>query len=259
MDVTCKQAALTYLHQYSWSVIPLRPRDKRPLASWLPYQTQRASAESVCSWFQTYPDSNVGIVTGAVSGLVVLDLDGEEGRAAVQGRELPVTPVAQTGGGGLHYLFRHPGVPVRNQAGILPHVDVRGDGGYVVAPPSVHQSGRRYRWLIAPDETPLAPIPGWLLPKGGTARSAQGRSGVDRWEDFLRTQVPEGRRNQTLTRIAGHLLRHSGLSARESFELGYAWAQVYCTPPLARDEVARIFNSIATREASRRMRRELDG
>lgn len=259
MPETCRDAALMYL-QHGWSVIPLRTRDKRPLTPWQSYQANRPSEDTVSAWYRESPDANVGIVTGAISGLVVLDLDGNEGVAAVQGRDLPITPVVETGGGGFHYYFQHPGGArtVPNRAGILPHVDVRGDGGYVVAPPSIHQSGRQYRWLISPNDTPLAPCPQWLLQRPRTARGMHGHNPAGSWRTLLQTEVPEGQRNQTVTRIAGYLLRQFGLDPYVCLHLVDAWNQVYCRPPLEHSEVAQIFNSIASREATRRMRRETD-
>lgn len=247
--------ALEYL-QHGWSVIPLQDQGKRPLLAWQVYQKVRVSQDAARRWWDHGP-ANLGIVTGKISGLVVLDIDGERGRHSLQGRELPVTPVARTGAG-WHYYFTHPGRRVENAVGILPGVDLRGDGGYVVAPPSVHQSGQRYEWMLDPWGTPLAPLPDWLC-KGGDAKAQTAqRNGPGNWPLLLRTPVPEGRRNQTLTRIAGYLLRGHGFSAYAALELVYAWNKVYCTPPLGRDEVTGIFNSIATREVSRRMRRDMD-
>ena len=106
-------------------------------------------------WFQRWPGANVGIATGEISGVVVLDLDfyHEGCRAACTalmkecGRP-PVTRAARTGGGGRHEFFEHPGYPVRNSSGKLGDgIDVRGEGGYVVAAPSLHRSGNRYEWV----------------------------------------------------------------------------------------------------------------
>lgn len=250
------EAAREYL-QRGWSVIPLRPHDKRPLIAWHEFQTRRAHTGAVDSWWGPGTNANLGVVTGQISGLVVLDLDGEQGRTSVRDRQLPITPIAQTGHG-WHYYFAHPGTQVDNAVGILPGVDLRGDGGYVVAPPSIHQSGARYHWLVPPFSTPLAPLPAWLRSSRQRVQRPTARPERTGWRHMLQTQVPEGRRNQTLTRIAGYLLRIPGVDPFASFELVFAWNQVYCQPPLGRDEVIAIFNSIATREATRRLRRETD-
>jgi len=122
-------------------------------------------------WWKTWPDANVGIVTGAESGLVVLDIDPRhDGQNSL--RELvnshgplPQTPTVNTGGGGLHYYFRHPGGHVTGTVGLRPGLDIRADGNCVIAPPSRHQTGNRYEWAngLAPWEVSLAPCPEWLL------------------------------------------------------------------------------------------------
>jgi predicted P-loop ATPase len=96
---------------------------------------------------------------------VVIDLDRKNGIDGLESLrmlgEVPETLTAETGSGGLHLYFKHPGLPIKNSAGVLgPGIDVRGDGGYVVLPPSPHRSGGRYRWLA---EVPIADLPPWLL------------------------------------------------------------------------------------------------
>ena len=127
--------------------------------------------DEIRRWWREWPDANVGIRTGAESGLIVLDVDpdhgGDESLAQLEALHGPLSATVQqrTGGGGRHYLFQHPGTPVRNRAGFLPGLDVRGDGGYIVAPPSRHISGDGYAWApgCSPDEIELAALPVWLL------------------------------------------------------------------------------------------------
>lgn len=251
------EAALGYLRR-GWSVIPLRPKDKRPLLAWQRFQSARSTEAELASWWMLQPEANVGVVTGAISGVVVLDLDGEAGRQSVEKMQLPATPIARTGHG-WHYYFKHPGGQVENAVGFLPGVDVRGDGGYVVAPPSMHQSGVRYRWLLEPFETPLAELPDWLSRKAIKVRGGAESRPRDPWPDILRKRAPEGQRNQTITKIAGYLLRNPSFNHYSALELAFAWNLAYCDPPLSRDEVLGVFNSIAAREASRRLRRHIDG
>jgi hypothetical protein len=129
-----------------------------------------AGAEQIRRWWRRWPGANVGVVTGAVSGLMVLDVDprhgGHESLAAIEADHglVPGTVESLTGGGGQHLYFRHPGtvVPCRP---IAPGLDVKGDGGLVICPPSVHVSGRVYAWEAgcAPGEIPLADPPQWLV------------------------------------------------------------------------------------------------
>jgi hypothetical protein len=136
---------------------------------WDEYERRHATEDEVRRWWRRWPDANLGIVTGAVSGLVVGVVDpragGDEALATLEARfgAHPETVECLTGGGGLHLYFRHPGWPVRTGP-IAPGLDVKADGGLVVAPPSIHASGTRYVWETgaSPDEHPLADAPAWL-------------------------------------------------------------------------------------------------
>ena len=108
--------------------------------------------EIIDSWWTKNPRANIGIRTGTESGIIVLDIDPRhEGNVSLAQLEqkhgnLPVTGEVLTGGGGRHLFFKHPGGTAGSKAGLAPGLDVRGDGGYVVAPPSNHISGRCYQW-----------------------------------------------------------------------------------------------------------------
>ena len=149
-----------------WSIIPIRPGDKRPLVRWEDFQHRHANEAEALGWYRARPEAGVGIVTGAISGLVVIDIDERHGGdVALEQLErehdrLPVTVECRTGGGGRHLYFAHPGGLIRNKVGLAPGVDVRGDGGYVVAPPSLHASGVRYAWVEAraPGSTTIASL-----------------------------------------------------------------------------------------------------
>jgi hypothetical protein len=164
-----RQVALDYLAR-GWSVIPIRSREKRPLIAWQLYQQHRASVTEVEDWFRRWPRANVGIVTGAISGLVVVDVDPRHGgdqslaQLAREHGPLPRTMEALSGGGGRHLYFAHPGGQVRNQVEMAPGIDLRGDGGFIVAPHSVHPSGKRYIWRDGhgPQDLAPAPLPHWL-------------------------------------------------------------------------------------------------
>lgn len=233
-----------------WSVVPIECLGKRPLVPWLPFQRRIAGADEIAHWFRHWPQANVGIVTGAVSDLVVLDVDPLHGGAgsldglAARHGPLPRTVEAVTGGGGRHLYFSHPGGTVHNRVGLLPGLDIRGDGGCVVAPPSTHASRRPYVWRAghAPDLLPLASMPAWLLE---LIRDSSGGAGRPRehWRALLRNGVAAGARNATLASIAGHLLWHD-VDAEVVRELLLAWNRWRCNPPLPDDEVARTVASI---------------
>jgi hypothetical protein len=246
-------AAADYLAR-AWSVLPVQFRSKHPLIAREGLQAKRPSAAQVSGWFRRWPDANVGIVTGEISNLVVVDIDlehgGENSLGALQRHfgTLPETVEAKTGGGGRHLYFTHPGRPCRNRAGLARGIDLRGDGGYVVAPPSIHPSGAGYGWVPghSPAELPLAPLPRWLTRIGG---SRAGRS-LTEWRNLVRVGVPEGQRNSTPASLAGHLLWH-GVDPEIALELLMAWNRVRCRPPLSDNEAAQVVHSIVRRHRTK--------
>lgn len=126
--------------------------------------------EQIRAWWTRHPNANIGVPTGAASGMVVWDEDPRHGGdASVAGLEvkharLPGTVTQRTGGGGRHRCFAHPGGTVKNRTGVLPGIDIRGDGGYIVVAPSLHASGERYLFEPGngPGEVSLADMPVWL-------------------------------------------------------------------------------------------------
>jgi hypothetical protein len=156
-------AALEYESQ-GRSVIPVAPGGKVPAIAWQRYQTRRATPERIRLWWGR-ADFNVGIVTGAISDLVVVDCDFRAGGAQslakleAQYGTLQAAEVATPNGA--HLWFRHPGRRVPNSVGLLgPGLDVRADGGLVVAPPSIRDDGA-YSWCSLLSANP-ATLPGWL-------------------------------------------------------------------------------------------------
>ncbi|GBD43351.1 hypothetical protein HRbin40_00824 [bacterium HR40] len=233
-----------------FSVIPLEPRGKRPLARWQRFQSERASPALLTRWLRRFAEANLAIVTGAVSDLVVLDVDPAHGGAdslkALERRygRLPHTVEVLTGGGGRHLWFRHPGGFFPNRVGLEPGIDLRGDGGYVVVPPSIHPSGRPYAFEVDrhPEEVAVAAMPVWLrdLVHRGPRREGHPRG---YWRALVVTRVEEGLRNTTLASFAGHLIWH-GVDPLVIEELLQCWNRVRCRPPLPADEVTRTVWSI---------------
>lgn len=239
--------ALAYSY-HGFSVIPVEPKGKRPLLLWQEFQHRPPTAEEVQTWFLRTPEANVAIVTGRVSGLVVLDVDLKHGGGEslsileqIHGA-LPATVEARTGSGGRHLYFAHPGGVVRNRVGLRPGVDLRGDGGYVVAPPSLHPSGGRYVWMPerSPEELPLAATPAWLLKE---SRGERAGHPLSYWRMLVREGVDEGQRNCTIASLAGHLLWR-GVDPLVILDLLLCWNAARCRPPLPEDEVVRTVESI---------------
>ena len=145
-------AALAYAKR-GWRVFPCRPKTKEP-ATTHGFKDATTDKATIIRWWRRMPAANVAIATGAVSGLVVLDVDPRNGGLRslaelerVHG-SLPETPRVSTGGDGEHYYFAAP-TDASLKSGVLAEgLDVKADGGYVIAPPSLHPSGRRYRWDV---------------------------------------------------------------------------------------------------------------
>jgi hypothetical protein len=223
-----------------WRLHPLTPRKKVPLLkSWQVKAT--ANTEELASWAGKYEGCNWGVATGPQSGFFVLDLDGDTGldwlKARIDdGNELPETWSVHTARG-LHLYFRWE-MEVRNSTSKLAAgVDIRGAGGYVVAPPSVHPDGPEYR--AADTSCPVSPAPAWLL------ALLQDQSVIVKAKTPMRFDVlAPGQRNDGLTRFAGYLRRKGSTQSEIESELQQANAR-RCFPPLLESEVSAIAASVS--------------
>ncbi len=258
-------AALSYA-AHGWRVVPVyEPRDGRCACKkgvacnapgkhpWLREWPTKATTEvaTIWGWFRERRTTNWGIVTGAASGIIALDIDprhgGDESLARLEARHgpLPRTVRQQTGGGGQHILLKHPGFRVGNQQGtttLAPGIDVRGDGGQILVEPSDHVSGGRYRWEVAhhPDDVPVADAPPWLLamlqaPAHGPSPGPAPPMGA---------RIPDGARNGTLASLAG-TMRRKGMSADAMAAALLVENTQRCDPPLPDDDVRAIAASVA--------------
>jgi len=251
-------AALAYAHR-GWSVFPLHTPGPDGLCTCgavscqSPGKHPRTPAglhdatgnpERIRDWWTRWPRAGIGVRTGR--DFFCLDIDprhgGEEALAALVEKygPLPATRTHRTGGGGLHYLFRcvdpMTGKPVKissSSGKIGPGLDVKGWGGYIVMPPSLHVSGGSYEIL---DDSPIADAPRWLF----NLITSRGRSQAPRIT--VPERIREGQRNDTLFRLASSL-RARGLSETAIREALHAENAAKCDPPLPRDEVDRIAES----------------
>lgn len=219
--------------------------------------------EQIGMWWRSWPAPNIGLATGA--GLLVLDIDpkngGKEALVALKTRhgELPPTPTVATGGGGLHFYFAVAG-PAPCRIGLARGIDVKADGGYVVAPESVHASGEAYTWVRGRglDDLPLAVAPSWLLADLGQPRIApRFETGGTSFETpkggFETRGAPIGGRNNHLISVAGRM-RRRGLGGLALFDALEAENETACKPSLDRAEVARVAASAERYPAGARCR-----
>lgn len=251
------EKAIAY-HRLGLGVIPIKAKSKNPpLVQWEQFQRRRPTEDEITKWWTDWPDANIAIITGAVSGIVVLDIDGAEGMDTVRGKHLPPTPSIKTGRG-THYYYKHPGGHVKNFVGAQPGLDFRGDGGYVLAPPSIHPSGARYEWALPfNDSDDLADAPGWLLnlvsvSGGAVALVDEDLSGEDEpeWFELVMQGVGTGKRNDTAARLAGRYLG-LGHSPREVRMMLSDWNKRN-KPPLPQGELQRTIDSICRSDRNKR-------
>ena len=247
------RAALA-LAERGLAVFPCRPGDKRPV-------TERGFLDAtkdpaiVERWWRSNPDFNVAIATGSVSGIFVSDIDSVDAEAELRKLEaahgaLPPTVEVITARGRHIYLRMPPNVDIRNSASkVAPGIDIRGSGGYVLAPPSLHPSGRRYCWSVDSAST-LAAAPGWWLNKIAVTTNGNGGTPPTEWRELIKG-VAEGVRDCSVAKLAGYLLRRQ-VDPYVALELLQTWNATNCAPPLPPEDIARIVNSIAGRELKRR-------
>jgi hypothetical protein len=235
---------------------------KHPVGHLVPNGTKNSTTEPQLleRWFKDY-SWNVGIVTGSKSGIIVADIDprngGDESISKLEQKHGPLPKTWQflTGGGGHHCLFRHPGGIVPNSAGKLGEgLDIRGENGFIVAPPSRHICGRPYAISVDhhPDDIPLAESPPWL--NALVKSDAPVRVSTQEWRKRIGSAIPEGERNDTLARISGHLLAH-GIDPHVCLDIILSLNATHCTPSLPEQEILNIVASIARREFAQRATR----
>lgn len=233
---------IPYAQEYAkkgWQTFPLKAKDKIPFVKWADVAT--CDAQMIMGWFDNYPDANIGIACGSRSGIVVLDVDAGHGgyesltKLIEKHGAFPETPVSKTGSGGEHIFFKHPGVEIRNSAGKLGQgLDIRADGGYVVAPPSIHPNGNTYEWAV--EDVELADMPAWMVEalKEAPKPEAKPQAGE---------VIVEGGRNDYLTRMAG-AMRRKGFNEDEIFASLQIHNRRVCNPPLSDGEVYQVAHSI---------------
>ena len=161
-DSSVLQWAKFYRKTMGFSIIPVK-KNKKPFIKWEPYQKEKADEAQIEAWWQKWPAANIGIVTGSISNLTVIDIDSNEGNDAIE-EHLPdsfITPIA-TSPKGKHIYFQYK-EGITNATRFLTDCDIRSEGGYIIAPPSCNGEGTAYGWVLKPKDNDLAVLPNALV------------------------------------------------------------------------------------------------
>jgi putative DNA primase/helicase len=228
---------------------PCNDAGKHPRLSGWPERSRNLA--EMRQWFRAHPDSGIGLATG--SGLLVVDGDLRNGGVEwvmEQVTYCPKTVTSVTGSGGLHLFYSYPAhLNIRNRVNLVPGVDIRANGGYVVLPPSPHISGKRYAWVQGqgPHEHVITPAPQALLdllrdPEPPVSKPGNGHTDLGGLEHWARRGKPEGQRNQGLNWLAWTL-------QKQQADLDQAWRIMClfadsCNPPMPTAEVAKFYRRL---------------
>lgn len=268
--------ALAYRRK-GFSVIPCN-RQKRPLIKWAPFQVEKASEQQIRDWWEKWPNANIGVACGAVSGVDVLDLDTEQAYADLQEYYLPdtfQTPAVKSPKG-RHLYFRHR-IGLSNGVRVVAGTDLRTHGGYVIAPPSINGDGTAYAWIdgLAPKDCAFAEWPDELFavllqgspPSQGGDRLSYNKRLISSRGDYkggdenkaevnnvntkstLSTFLSEGQRDSDLFHTANCLIR--GGCEPEITEKIIEILASQCNPPFPETEIKAKVESAIKRKDGR--------
>ena len=237
MKMKIDQQVLDYVDT-GWSILPVKPSEKRPyMTNWLQYTKTKATRENVINWFSSLTGAGVGMVTGKISNIVVLDVECYCPTPIEEIlKKYPTQLISRTGSGGYHLFYQYPQnvTRVSNRVRIFEGADLRADGGFIVLPPTVHPSGNRYEWVQK--GTPMA-FPMSLL-------DVESKPSVtnEGWVTEALRGVSEGGRNDTCARLAGYLFK-KGIAYDIVEALILDWNERN-DPPLPVNEVRTTLKSI---------------
>ena len=197
--------------------------------------------ETITQWWKQWPEANIGIATGSPSKLVVLDVDHKHsGELSWQVWLLsnPIPPTVKVYSGAGYHLYFTSEKSFKSKVGVLTGVDIRADGGYIVAPGSLHGSLKRYAWSSDTVDNPIATLPESL------EKLIQSDSNISPENVPQKLLIPEGERNITLTSLAG-VLRKRGLTEETISQALMSFNNSICASPLDSKEINNIVKSIS--------------
>lgn len=224
-----------------WSVLPVRPDEKRPyMNNWLKYTDERADEKAVKEWYKHLAGAGLGVVTGKVSGIVVLDVESDCPRGIEDIlTDYPTGKIARTGSGGYHLFFKYPDSEkhIQNRVRMAEGMDLRADGGFIVLPPTKHPSGNYYEWA---EQGSMGDFPDELLKLSRNKTSSS--TGGDKWIADLLHGVGKGSRDDSAARLAGYFFKN-GMPVDIVEALLIDWNERN-DPPLDLQDIRRIVGSV---------------
>jgi hypothetical protein len=246
----CLRAALDYAEK-GLSVIPVRP-DKTPYIKWTEYQKCCATAEEIRAWFKKWPNALIGIITGKISGLFVIDCDNEEAYQRIQ-ELMPdsfITCVAKTPKGYHLYFVYSDDRTISSVTGVMPKVDIRGEGGYIIAPPSVNSEGNPYSWQLSLEY--MSPPPDTVLNIFNKHIYRESSPDVtERYKTLpsVTISLTEGSRDDSLFHIANSLIKGGMTEQNATYILDILGR--HCIPPFPEKEISTKIESAIKRARAR--------
>jgi len=253
------EAALSY-HNQGYSIIPIVPGQKTPMIKWQQYQKQRATPEQIKEWWTKSPNANIGIVTGKISNLFVVDLDKHDPAYSEETvlEYIPDSvfcPTVNTPRGGQHLYFSYPDEEITIGTRFIPGCDFRGEGGYIVAPPSTNGNGKAYQWYVKNDiSAPLVPPPGGIINKikkhylyRGACKQFVSNELTDAYGAYM--CLHEGNRNSDIFTIANSLAK-GGMKYEMAKQVIEMLAQS-AKPPYSVEEAFKSLDSAFSRKEGR--------
>lgn len=245
------KAALYYSEKLNLSILPVS-RNKIPIGAWEKYQTQKASPKEILEWYVTTPDAQLGIVTGKLSGVFVVDVDSEQALVDIEKyipKDLKI-PTVVTPRGGRHFYFSlPPDTEIRNATNLLNKVDIRGEGGLVVAPPSTNGNGKGWNWAsglkitdVDPPEPPDALL-ALILGKDshfGTSLALSFNYNNNIIKDKI---ISTGQMPQVITDVTGYNIWSDGVRDENLFHVANSLAKTRNKPEYIRQVLTALVNS----------------
>lgn len=228
--------------------IPFDPVEGKHMERW--QEHVQFGLDQWQEWCDYDSELNIGFLCGSPSNLVGIDVDSEEGQVILERSEIDGwrDTWKYTTGRGSRFLFRvSEATRSFNVTRGSSFIEVLGDGRQSVLPPSVHPSGRKYQWCAGHSPRDRDPADGavWL---GRLSPTVEITSETENWEETIQKTTPEGGRNESLTRMAGHLMNAVPTPPEEVYIWLSLYNQRYCKPPLPDRELRTIIKSIGKRE-----------